>query len=133
MTMYAHIKKGKLVRLTAEVDSGAALLKKKEIDGVYAVESLEDVSQLLKHATPASEEIFAAVEHLVDKATDALDRGAKRLQAEAHASSIKEHLETLRAQARDAGETIIKGVRDTMAAAKKAAADAKKTSRKRKK
>jgi hypothetical protein len=131
MTMYAQIKKGKLVRLTDEMESGAALLKKKEIDGVYAVESLEEVSQLLKNAAPTSEDMFATVEHLMGWATEAIDRGAERLRSECQSSELQEHIETLKAQARDAGGAILKGVRDTMAAARKAAADAKETRTKR--
>ena len=133
MTMYAQIKKGKLVRLTTEMESGAEHLRKKEIDGVYAVESLDEVAQLLKQATPTSAEAFAAVEHLVGRATDAIDRGAERLKEEYRSSDIKEHVATLRAQARDAGATILQGVRDTVTAAKKAAGDAKQTRKKGKK
>jgi len=59
--MYAQIKQGKLVRLTAEFGDAQELLSKGVIDGVYTIENLSDVAKLLDHSKPHGKSILQKI------------------------------------------------------------------------
>jgi hypothetical protein len=118
--MFALLKNGKLVKLTASAQEGADLLAKGEIDGMYKVENLDALAKLLKDSTPSGQQVRASLEKLWRQAVAATDDLADHLHKEYHRLEVDQYVRKVKA----GGKTFLTEVKSAVKKAKAAAHEA---------